>query len=291
MVIGMPSSGKSTFIAALRHVLLSDETPTALELARPAADERHLNKLQDKWLASETFERTRQASEAWVSFHLRARGSTAGAEFVMPDLQGETFERAAEDGRLAADVHEALVGSSGLLLFTNADRPDDSNLISDVGDLDDEALKGDEEEAAAKHAVGIKQPPAVAERPFRPDLIPEEGKTVELLQVANRRPQRRRLRRICVIVSAWDVVEEVGGGRTPAEWLAQERPMLVQFLANNSDAWHLRVYGVSAQGGRLPRDRTQLQSLERASERIRVVGHQASSHDITAPIAWLLYDG
>ncbi len=278
MVVGMPSSGKSTYIAALRHVLLSDETPSALMLTRPADDERHLNRLQDRWLASETFERTRQASEAWVTFHVRVRSSDVEAELVVPDLRGETFERPAAAGECAKDVFEAFVDAAGLLLFTNADRPDDANLISDMGEL----FAGEE---GVADAIEVDLRASIG---FQPDLMPEEAKLVELLQIANRRPQRRRLRRVAVIASAWDVVADDGDQRSPSEWLAQERPMLAQFLANNADGWETRVYGASAQGGRLPRDRERLQALENASERIMILGYGAAPHDPAAPIAWLL---
>jgi hypothetical protein len=118
--------------------------------------------------------------------------------------------------------------------------------------------------------------------------MPEEAKVVELLQFANRRPHPRRCRRLGVIISAWDVVLEGGDTRPPVQWLADQRPMLSQFLQYNADAWDVRVYGVSAQGGALPRDKERLQTLETASERIMMVGDDVPTHDPTAPVAWLI---
>ena len=62
--------------------------------------------------------------------------------------------------------------------------------------------------------------------------------------------------------------------------------MLAQFLQHNPELWDLRVYGVSAQGGRLPQDRKRLKSMNPA-ERIRIVGHHAKPHDLTAPLRWM----
>jgi hypothetical protein len=284
MIAGMPASGKSTFIAALRHVLLSGDTSSALVMARLADDERHLNRLQDRWLASETFERTREASEAWVRFHVTDRKTSATAEIVMPDLRGEVFERPAALGNCARDVFQGLTSSSGLLLFTNANRPDDANLKSDTGDLLD-----DEPPEPPEPASVSGDPPAPPT--FQADLMPEEAKLVELLQAVNRRPQPKRRRRLGLAVSAWDVVVEGGGDRSPAEWLATSRPMLWQYVQNNPDLWDVRAYGVSAQGGQLPRDRERLQAIENASERIIVIGHGAAPHDPTAPVAWLMASG
>jgi hypothetical protein len=86
------------------------------------------------------------------------------------------------------------------------------------------------------------------------------------------------------MVSAWDVLPT---DTTPSDWLAENRPMLDQFLANNSELWDVRVYGVSAQGGRLPSERQRLARIKIPSERIRVVGHGAQQHDLTSPIRWL----
>lgn len=274
----MPSSGKSTFIAALRHVLLSSETPSALVMTKLADDERHLNRIQDRWIASETFERTREASEAWVRFHVSNPSTGAAADISMPDLRGELFEHPAAIGNCVRDVFEGLTAASGLLLFTNANKPDDTTLISDVFDLlHDEAPA----EATAK-------PQQNQRRAFQPDLMPEEAKLVELLQAINRRPQKPQLRRLSLVISAWDVVAESDKTKTPERWLAEARPMLSQFLHYNTELWETRIYGVSAQGGQLPRDRDQLQTIEHAAERIMVIGHGADLHDATAPVAWLM---
>jgi hypothetical protein len=279
MIVGMPSSGKSTFLAALRHVLLSAETETTLVLARLANDERHLNRLEDSWLACETVERTREASEGWVSLHVQDRTTGHQAELIVPDLRGEVFERPAAGGSLLREVFDSLIQTDGLLIFTNADRPDDLTMMSDVSDLfEDETDQGGEPE---------RRPPAS----FQPDMIPEEPKLVEMLQTVNRRPYRKRLRRIAVVVSAWDVVSARDPQRLPLEWLTESRPMLNQFLRHNVDAWDAAVYGISAQGGELPRDQVRLQAIEKASERVRVVGNGAALHDVTAPIAWLMKGG
>jgi len=298
LIAGIPSSGKSTFIAAMRHVLISDETETALVMSRLADDERHLNALQDQWLALETFERTRENSEAWTTIHVRARATGEEAELIVPDLRGELFERPAATGRCVRPVADALEGADGILLFTNAEKPDDDHMISDYGD-DDEAFdaapdativggdvdrRGGGPDETHKASAGIRLR-------FRPDQMPEEAMIVELLQFANRRPRPRRRRRLALVVSAWDAVIGGGDDRTPTRWFKQQRPMLAQFLRHNSDAWDIRVYGASAQGGPLPEDAARLAALEKASERVIMIGPDVSRHDPTTPVAWLIRGG
>ena len=304
LVAGIPSSGKSTFIAAMRHVLVSDETETALAMSRLADDERHLNALQDQWLALETFERTRESSEAWTTIHVRTRATGEEAELIIPDLRGELFERPAATGRCVRPVAEALEGADGILLFTNSEKPDDDHTISDYGD-DDEVVDDERSPDAAPDATTVvgdadrggagpdetQKASAGIRLRFRPDRMPEEAMVVELLQFANRRSRPRRRRRLAVVVSAWDAVIGGGDDRTPARWFEQQRPMLAQFLRHNPDAWDVRCYGASAQGGPLPEDAARLAALEKASERVIMIGPDVSRHDPTTPVAWLIRGG
>ena len=138
------------------------------------------------------------------------------------------------------------------------------------------------DEALPKAKSGRKKSPSL--KPFNPNDMPEEAKAVEFLQMANRRPLRPRRRRIGVVVSAWDVVP---AGTTPARWFEDRRPMLEQFLSTNADLWDTQVYGISALGGKLPRDRAKLARKSKPSERIIVVGEGASAHDLTSPLSWL----
>jgi hypothetical protein len=212
IVLGMPSSGKTTYIAAMRHVLLSDETPTLLAMDKMSADEKHLNILQSHWLGLSPFQRTREKSESWVTLHVVNRLSKVGAQVEIPDLRGEIFERPAAFGTCQRQIAEALAEADGILLFTNAEKADDDLMISDYGDADDVDAGIDQSSDAS---VGVSEQPdgatAVESRGrarFRPDRMPEEAKLVELLQFANRRPRVRRRRRLSVIVSA-DVLLEV----------------------------------------------------------------------------------
>lgn len=210
LIVGMPSSGKSTFIGALRHLLVANEVETELELTELADDERHVNRLENDWLECREFQRTKPATEGWVEFRVRNRKTGAEASLSIPDLRGETFEQPLCSGRCQQPVYEALSAADGLLLFTNADRADDSGLISDLNDL-----IGDE-----------PAEPSIPAAKFNPDDMPEEIKIVELLQMVNRRPLRGRRRRIAIIVSAWDVVPK---GSEPLQWFSQRRPVLDQF--------------------------------------------------------------
>lgn len=310
LVVGIPDSGKSTFIAALRHLLLADQVPTDLGLVGLSAHEAHLNKLEKEWLDCRRIERTKPATEGWVELHVADRKTGTDTKLLIPDLRGEVFEQPACIGQCQSDLFEALAQSDGILLFTNADRADDTMLIDELADiLDSEpaqteyATPGDGQSGTAVDVLEATKADAVSDdasdesvetieqqaaNRFQPEHMPEEVKIVEFLQVANRRPLRARCRNIAVIVSAWDLIMKKDEEMTPDKWLSTQRPMLRQFLEANQEIWEPRVYGVSAQGGRLPEDKEELEKISRPSERIRIVGHGADAHDITAPIRWML---
>jgi len=270
VIAGMPGSGKTTFISALRHILVSDEVETSLKLTGLSDAEQHLNTLEKEWIACSKVGRTKQLVEEWVSFHVREVATETLATILVPDFSGEAFRRPAATGQCKKTVQAALADLDGLLLFTNAARGDDDTLITTVQEL----LDG--EESSVEEIV-----------PFNPIDMPEESLLVELLQIFNRAPAKARRRKLALIASAWDDVEAVDKSQTPDQWFFLYRPMLSQFLECNGDLWDVQVYGVSAQGGKLPRDRDLLGSMV-PSERVRIVGHAAKSHDITAPIGWLM---
>lgn len=271
LIVGMPNSGKSTFIAALRHQLVANEVETSLILNGLAAEEEHLNRLEQEWLNLQPVQRTKPSTEGWVELNIKDRNSGTQSSLLIPDLRGEAFEQPACTGQCPKDLYDELTNSDGLLLFTNADKPDDCLLIDDLHDL-----------------LPPGQNP-IQSTPFRAEHMPEEVKVVELLQTINRSPQYSRNRKLAIIVSAWDVVSHQSENVVPATWFAINRPMLSQFLATNLDNWTVRVYGVSAQGGRLPEDQDKLANII-PSERIKVFGYGASLHDLSAPLRWLMFE-
>lgn len=275
LIVGMPSSGKSTFIAALRHLLVADETATALQLVKLSDEESHVNALEDKWLSCREIERTKPATEGWVEFTVRNRKTGTESVLAIPDLRGETFEQPLCTGRCVKSLYEAVGNSDAILLFTNADRPDDAGLISDLNDMHENRDTPDTAQNNSKAAPRSQ---------FKPEDMPEEVKIIEFLQMANRRPLQARKRRIGIVISAWDVVSS---DVEPTQWFGEHRPMLDQFLANNADLWETRIYGVSAQGGKLPRDREILTRIRKPSQRIILVGDETLAHDLTSPLSWL----
>ena len=62
-LIGLPEAGKTTFLAALYHVVESGEIQSSLRLEQRHGDYRHLNTVRDQWADANPLERTKIPDE------------------------------------------------------------------------------------------------------------------------------------------------------------------------------------------------------------------------------------
>lgn len=305
LLLGMPSSGKTTFLGALSHVLTSGRSATSLRLLGLSEQEAHVAALEELWLACEEVPRTNVRSAQEGAFRVQVGDDGPEALISVPDLSGEAFRMPAARDRCPSGFFELLLEADGLVLFTNADKPSDDRLIFDAAtqydaleaafqaelDADDSTGDGDPEVADGSEPTEPmpsfmeEAPDSEPTRPFNPDDMPEEVLLVELLQQINRLPLSAKKRGLALVISAWDVVPNE---TVPEDWLARWRPMLNQFLRHNGHLWDVRVWGVSALGGSLRTDADRLRAMAEPTERVQVVGNDASPHDLTAPIQWLM---
>ena len=276
LLVGLPETGKTTFLAALWHTVESGEVPGSLCLHRLHGDREYLNKIRNDWLACRKLDRTFVQSEKLVSMQLREAEGTQITEVTIPDLSGETF-RLQWETRQWSGAYKALAEAAhGGLLFVHPDHVVEPVAISEANEMM-RALTGPQEPGQiVTHETELT---------WDPSLAPTHVQLVELLQFI--RPVFVRLHhfRVAVIVSAWDLVRN--GGESPDQWLAHRLPLLYQYLQANSEDLPSRVYGVSAQGGELQSDAASLLEHLRPTDRICITGVDCTAHDITAPMKWL----
>lgn len=276
LLVGLPASGKTTYVAALWHVIAGQDVAGALALEVLDAPVDHLSALRRRWLRVEETHRTSSSAEDVATIKVRPRDGGPIVEIVVPDLAGESIQQGLIDRQWAGDFADFVLRSTGVLLFVHA-----GNVVESWPITDAIAIAGEEErptpEASVAHASVASE--------WRPGDMSTQVKLVDLLQLLCDHIQKDPFR-LAVIVSAWDLVaDEV----SPSEWLTKTLPLLDQFLASARSRLDSRVYGVSAQGGQLPEDVDQLRAYTKASDRIQVVlDDSAPTHDITAPIRWAL---
>lgn len=256
LVIGLPRTGKTTFLAAFWDVVSSGEVPTSLQLDLLNGDKHHLNEIRNLWADCNEIPRTRIADECTVSMTLRDPTTGTVSELCFPDMDGESFERQWTE-RTWSEPYAALVGqATGALLFVHPEKVKEAPLILDAQRLMKPLLN---------KATPALPPDAGDQASFR-DTLPAEPtyaatqvQLVELVQFVQGAKLGTERFRLCVLVSAWDLVQKHGVGN-PEHWLKRRLPLLHQYLVANADAMPFTVYGVSAQGGELA-DASQLLSL------------------------------
>lgn len=307
MVLGLQSSGKTTFAAALWYILSNGGVETVFAQGKHTGDYSYLDRIAARWEKGYKVPRTEHYEQQSISINLvdRISGGTVSLRFT--DLPGEGFERAFASRRLAEPIVQALEDIDGLIVFVSAADGTDNESIIDVvkglkeehdedldidDDDDDDDGEPTNEVAGEKLQVDARSDAVDGDKevPFTPGLTPRDVQLVDILSSLQDRPVNGVFPRIVVIVSAWDKVVR---HRDPTRWLSARMPLLSQYL--NNFGVPVRVYGVSAQGGEVPDgpkakdalDRDKLLSITNAGERIRVVGHDAAAHDLTHPIRWL----
>lgn len=290
IVMGLPQTGKTTFLAALWHVVESGEVPGALQLAEMSPVRKYLNKIRKDWLDYRIVGRNVVNTEEIVSMKLTPHKGGAVTEVFFPDLAGETFELQWKERAWKKSYDELAREARGLLLFVHSEnyvQPVGLDTIEALTEAVEEAtddLKNIESDADEDATSSATETPI----PWSDEFVPTQVQLVELLQFFTLRSHTYPLSRVAVVVSAWDRVIDVFDD--PAEWLTSCLPLLNQFLKANDDTLEYRVYGVSAQGGDITvsEETTRLQEVVQASDRIIVVGPDCTRHDITAPVRWLM---
>lgn len=279
VIIGLPESGKTTFLAALWHLITERDIDTALRFhTLKEGDAAHLNEIAARWRDARVQDRTAIAGNRLVSMNLKDANDTP-VRVTFPDVPGEAYRRMWEDRDCEPEIVEIL-RAGGVLLFIHADAITPPRWVVD--------------EVAQAKALGLEVPDG-QEVPWHPRLAPTQVQLVELLQLLRSEPLDVGARKLAIMLSAWDKAE--GERLAPDAYVESKLPLLTQYLRRGADAWTYRIYGLSAQGGdydqvdpaaaRRP-EAEALRRLNQPSTRIRLIEHGPETHDLTEPLAWLM---
>ncbi|WP_145541338.1 hypothetical protein [Yersinia alsatica] len=289
VIMGLPASGKTTFLAALWHLVEADETECRLKLDGYQGDLQYLNLIAGAWRTFQAVPRTSQIGDTNVSIMLRDCKTNVSGTIFFPDLAGETFDRQVEERRCRPEFVEGFVEEDGILFFINADVKEDGLSIDEFNSrmpgTDELEITGaetivDTDNIEAEDTTALL-------REWEPKLLPAQVKIVQLLSDLVRPPFAPRSRRVAILVSAWDLTRNMSV--TPRQWLAANMPLVEQFLRSNSVFFKHQVYGVSAQGVNLKDDSAVDKAAKLTpSRRIQIVGPEGEGHDLTEPLVWLM---
>ena len=190
-IIGLQRSGKTTYLAALWHLIQSGEVSTKIVLDKLVGDLKYLNAITEAWRRCEEVPRTSMKEEKTISIYVHEPFHDRRAVLSFPDLSGESFDQQVEARVCGQQYVESFTDPGGVLLFATANRVTDGISLVDYAP----AIAGappEQQEAEAQD--------------WSPKLIPAQVRLVELLQFLQQPPFPRRRRRLAMIVSAWDTL-------------------------------------------------------------------------------------
>ncbi len=271
LVVGLPESGKSTFLAALLHCVTANQIDSRLHLPRYVGEFADLRELERRWLACEPIGRTLKADESRSVLPLRHDASGRDYELIFPDLSGDQFDVHWGARECSKDYAELAKDCNGVILLINPENIAETPALEDLPGVTTVNENGETD-----------APSQVME--WNADETSTQVKLVDLLQTLLHLKDTHGEVRLSIVVSLWDTVAD--RGEAPAEVVRLRLPLLYQFVAA-SHQFCSRYFGVSAQGGNYETDREKLVKLKPA-DRITVVGSNGDRRDLTLPIVWAL---
>jgi hypothetical protein len=242
LLIGLPGTGKTSFLAALWYMVDQATVDCALVLDKLDGDITYLNQIRQSWLDYKAVHRTYSDSEKVVSMRLKHRSNGSAVKLTFPDLSGESFRLQWTERQFTANYDKLLREAHGAILFIHPDTVVKPNRIDMVDELLSGQWEGDEKMAAA--------PAGSFGRPWESQKAPTQVQLIELLQFIVAQEYFRPPFKLAVVVSAWDML--VGLGNSPKHWVSSQLPMLSQYLESNELTFQPSFYGLSAQGVQYP---------------------------------------
>lgn len=278
-MLGLPTSGKTTYLVALWAIVKNAEDGDPLTLRGPLPPATaYLDEGVHRLLAAEAVRRTHRDSGEDVELDLALDAEPLVLRQL--DISGETLEHAMETRAMPKVVHDRIAGSDGVLLFVHPDKIVRPFTIAEAHRLSQQMGEPPEDDAVPEPLV---EPDDAAVRRSAPTAV----HIVDMLQVAASAAGKRLP--VAVIVSAWDSVEADDPDATPRPWLEGAMPLLAQFLENNADDLPHEVFGVSAQGGDYDEPgKSAVLAEQDLGQRVKTVGPDGAGNDLAVPLRWLL---
>jgi len=275
LMLGLPESGKTSFLAALYHFVDSDVPHKTLSQSKYSKNTTYLNYIVSKWLNCELIGRTAEStgtSTKEVVLHLLDNRHGVKFDLNIPDMAGESFVRQYTERTWELDYKVQAENSDGIIMFINPGKVRAHVLIDEVSAALN--ILGDDEET--EEIID-----------FDPEKSPSQVMLVDIL-AGHAETFFGKRQKLAIVISAWD--EQIAGNKSPARWLELNLPLLHQYLITNRETFIYKIFGVSAQGGSIvkPDSVLTLQKISEPADRIIVQDEDNTHKNICAPIEWII---
>lgn len=262
-MIGMPSSGKTTYLASLCRLLLygGQETGWKLDVKDVPEGFERVQILIKNINSYKAVKRTYGLELNNVALSLYNQNQE-WMQFVVPDSSGEIFRDLVYDRRIASNIMDHIVESDMLLFFINVNtmiweeriKLGEKSAIKQLNEEQGDKVTQSAEDIVEEYARDreneqIKSKEQVKNKEKEQKKYNNQSALVELLQIIIYLvPHSLNIR---FVISAWDLVEKEfkQDKVTPKEYIKIKLPLLYQYLEFNSKLIDYEIWGVSAQGG------------------------------------------
>lgn len=268
LVVGLPETGKSSFIQAVDETFKHPATSDDLRAFGLAHDRSYIQSGKANFLAGKKLIRTDlQQDDTSVELWFEHPPTKRRGRLYLPDKKGEIFRDQWVYRRWTKEYRESLEGIAGALVFLRAD--DKSRNDELLGAL-------------------VSGTPSSAPRVWDMKNACAQVQLVDVLQFIVEHGDISKPLRIAVLISAWDTVGQAGDIRPkdPAKFLQREWALLAQYLRANPHSLIEKIYGVSAYGGQP--DKLGALVEQPAHERSLLTEGAETTRDLTRPLRWLL---
>lgn len=292
LMLGLPESGKTTFLAAFSHYIGAEIPGRNLIQYKLSSNTTYITSIVQSWLKGAHIERTKvtasQNSNTMADIYIENKLSKKRATLHIPDFYGETFQTQFLTREIEVDYIKQIKELAGILLFVHPEKIKDPVLIEDIqiAYRVEEMINNADVESRSSN-----QPPekSTQTEPFNLEEVPTQVVIVDLLESHLEYTSQRPVN-IAVIVSAWDIVSEKHESMSPLKWLEKMLPLLYQFLTSNTERIKLKCIGISAQGGNIEDNAVvkRLTDIDEPAERIIVHEDETVHHNIASPVEWIL---
>lgn len=280
-MMGLPESGKTTFLVAFTFMLKDQTEGTCLHL-NPAEPPKGISKdfkeEMDRWGKFEPLGHTKIGQVHRMNYTLYDEKEQRYI-LEVPDRYGEIFSNIVKDRYIDDGTKAEWMAADKILFFLNFDRMNigtHEELLTELSSEMQKLLIEGEKTSEEEKNKGNRK---------KEVMLPDQFVLVELLQILQEICKRDIF--IKFIISAWDHLEFENMNQEkqlPEKIFAKHLPFVYQFVQSNSNSMYVEYWGVSAQGSDLS-DKEKIKELAQAldpMERVMVVDAQGEvSHDLS----------
>ncbi|MEN0012840.1 MAG: hypothetical protein AAGC46_05720 [Solirubrobacteraceae bacterium] len=287
-LLGLPGTGKSTFIGALWTLIDDFQYPHVVELD-VRGDRSYVQSLAEKVVSAVEITRTPTASAGVLEVDVEFTGD-GPATLSIADRSGEQLRELVEDRHWLPLLSDEIDSIDSILLFVNPstlESPIPIRAMSEIGlnggvRPETSTSPAEVNERAASDEIEGQVSASEDPRIFRNRKACTAARLVDGLENLLDAKSDDQPVSVAVVVSAFDLVEQ----RTPLDWLSDRLPALRAFLDCNPDRVSWTVFGVSAQGGKLPDAKDELLDRGDVVDRCYAQRANGDSTPLSEPVRW-----